>query len=263
MNANNAWLNSINHTLNDGKEYSPRNILTKEILGTNISFDMNYPICYHQLRKLSYKFMAAEAYWITSGSMFVVDIEPYNKHIAQFSDDNYIFNGAYGPPFINQLMYIVNTLKFDPSSRQAVLTIWKQNPIKTKDYACTLSLQFIIRNGKINTIVNMRSNDLWLGRPYDLFNFTIMTLRVLTLLNADYRETFGEIYKLGNLYLNVGSTHIYEHNIKQCKSLLTETPDKEIYKIPDKATLDWNFVVRSLLACRDNKSVGNLWRIRP
>lgn len=263
--ANEAWIKSISDVLEYGNNECPRGIPTLEILNQTISFDMNYPICYHQNRKLSYSFMAAEAYWITSGSMFVEDIKPYNKHIAQFSDDDYIFNGAYGPKFTAQVEHVVNTLLKDPTSRQAVMTIWVPNPIRTKDYPCTVSLQFLIRNQKIHTIVNMRSNDLWLGRPYDMFNFTVMTLRILTALNSSrvIDEDIDSIIDLGSLFLNTGSSHIYTKDELGCIALLTDKPDKEVDKVPDTAKISWLYVAQSLLACRDQTEVNELWRIRP
>jgi thymidylate synthase len=263
--ANKVWIRSISEVLEEGHNECPRGISTLEILNQTIRFDMNYPVCYHQNRKLSYSFMAAEAYWITSGSMFVEDIKPYNKHIAQFSDDDYIFNGAYGPKFTAQVEHVVNTLLKDPTSRQAVMTIWVPNPIRTKDYPCTVSLQFLIRNQKIYTIVNMRSNDLWLGRPYDVFNFTVMTLRILTALNASrvIDEDIDSIIDLGSLFLNTGSSHIYTKDMVGCASLLTDKPDKEELKVPDTAKISWLYVAQSLLACRDQKETNDLWRIRP
>lgn len=267
LTANQAWLHALGDVADFGVPVGPRGMGTQEILNYPSAFDMNSPICYHQDRKLSYKFMAAEAYWITSGSMFTEDIVPYNSHIAKFSDDDYIFNGAYGPKFINQLQFVVNQLRKDCDTRQAVMTIWIQNPIDTKDYACTLSLQFMIRDGRLNTIVNMRSNDLWLGRPYDMFNFTIMSLRVLTYLNEGYDCTYGELTRLGTLYLNAGSTHLYDQNVEEGKRISDLLPNKRVYRVPDRALCDWKFVVNSLLACRDMDEEAiqenNLWRIRP
>ncbi len=266
--ANQAWMNSLQEVIDEGEKVNPRGIETHEIIGSSIRFDMNYPICYHQHRHLSYTFMAAEAYWITSGSMFVEDIAPYNKHIQKFSDDGYIFNGAYGPKFINQLDYVVNCLRKDSLSRQAVMTIWVPNPIETKDYACTLALQFLIRDNALHTIVTMRSNDLWLGRPYDMFNFTIMSLRVLTYLNSDnYIETFNAPIELGHLTLQVGSTHLYQNNWEKANQVADILPNISPNPVPIRAYYDWKFVVESLLACRDKDEDAiqkcSLWRIRP
>ena len=72
--------------------------------------------------------MAAEALWILSGDNKVETIAPYNKNIKQFSDDGIIFQGAYGPRIISQLDYVIESLRKDRESRQAVLTIWNPNP---------------------------------------------------------------------------------------------------------------------------------------
>lgn len=263
MTANEAWIMTLAHVLHLGHTESPRGKTTKELINQSFKFDMRYPVCWHPKRKLSYTFMAAEAYWITSGSMFVDDIEPYNKHIAQFSDDGYIFNGAYGPKVINQINYVVNTLRKDPNSRQAIMSIWVHNPISSKDIACTLTLQFLIRRNKIHTIVNMRSNDLWLGRPYDMFNFTVITLRILTYLNEDYYDTFNELIELGDMYFNVGSSHLYEENFESAKAVIDENPNYDPIQVPIFAINDWKYVVDSLLACRDQKDATGLWIIRP
>jgi len=259
LDATEAWINSIREVLEKGHSASPRDLDTKEVLCQQITFDMNRPICAHQERKLSYKFMAAEAYWITQGSPLVEDIAPYNAHIANYSDDGYIFNGAYGPAFISQLEFVVNKLRKDPTSRQSVMTIWHPNPIDSKDHKCTVALMFYIRNSALHPTVIMRSNDLILGRPYDMFNFTIMSLRVLTKLNSKAYSPFV----LGNMTLFANSAHIYSNNRELCEQIV-ETPIEQITEpVPYEATIDWQFVVDSLLACRDNEDTTDLWRIRP
>ena len=261
--ANAAWLSSLAVTYQRGNDVTVRGMKTKEIMNQTISFDMNYPVCQHSRRKLSYIFMAAEAYWITSGSMLTEEIAPYNKHIAQFSDDGYIFNGAYGPMFISQVEYVVKQLFDDPHTRQAVMTIWVPNPIHSKDYRCTVSLIFNIRDGKLNTTVTMRSNDLILGRPYDMFNFTVMTLRVLTRLNQKLDEERRPIVDLGIQTLHAISAHLYETHYELADQILTLMKQPDHIRIPDKCLTDWKYVTDSLLACRDKAEKDHHWRIRP
>ena len=262
MSANQAWIDSISEVERYGHWVSPRGFKSKEMICHYSAFDMNSPICVHPDRGLNYSFMAAEAYWITSGSMFVEDITPYNRHIAQFSDDKYIFNGAYGPRFVHQFEHVVNTLVNDSTSRQAVMTIWTPNPMKTKDYPCTLNLQWLIRRGQLHCVVNMRSNDLWLGRPYDFFNFTIMSLRIL----CDLNQRTDNDYVLGDLQIQVGSLHYYEQDEDKIIRLLENSPpDVSPSIVPERCYRDWPFVVDSLLACRDKEEYlkDDIWRIRP
>lgn len=262
-----AWKNSILITMLDPGEVTVRGMKTKEVMNQTIQFKMNRPVCHHEERKLSYTFMAAEAYWITSGALLTEEIEPYNKHIAQFSDDGHIFNGAYGPMFISQVEYVANQLFSDLSTRQAVMTIWVPNPIHSKDYRCTISLIFNVRDGHIHTTVLMRSNDLILGRPYDMFNFTVMTLRVLTRLNKKREAGRGSLIKLGTQTLHAVSAHVYDNHYEMANRISVSTDFKPSIKVPERCLYDWKFVTDSLLACRDQTEseygLNEIWRIRP
>ena len=268
--ANRAWLYNLTHVMSDGELQSPRGMQTYEIIDHTCSFDMNFPICFHQNRRLSYKFMAAEAWWIISGSMFAEDIVPYNKHIEKFSDDGVIFNGNYGVPFVHQLNYVVSTLIGDKTSRQAVMTIWRPNPIQTKDYPCTISLMFMIRDGALHTKVTMRSQDLWLGQPYDFFNFSMMSVTVLNYYNTVVRKLAHEVKQnyvpvlLGNLYWSAFSTHIYEPNFQDVSNMIGIKPTKQGSQIPFDCISDLVVLKNSLLHCRDSivKKEG-IWQIRP
>ena len=256
--ANTAYIQSLEYILNHGKEIIDRGMETKEILNDVFKIDMNYPVVSIKERKLNYSFMAAEAYWITSGGILTEEIAPYNKHIAEYSDDGYIFNGAYGPMFISQIEYVVNALKKDINTRQAVMAIWIPNPVHSKDYRCTVSLIFQVRDGKIHTTVQMRSNDLILGRPYDIFNFTVMTLRILTRLNS---ET-GHMIELGTLTLNTASAHIYDTHYEWAERIVNNPGTCSSIYVPNALTTDWNLVTESLLTTRDKKP-QDIWVIRP
>lgn len=152
--------------------------------------------------------MFAEAAWIMSGMNTVRHIAPYSNRIAEFSDDGVFFKGAYGPKITDQLPYVVECLSSDKDSRQALINIWRENPRQSKDVPCTVSLQFLLREGKLFTIATMRSSDVWLGLPYDVFNFTMISVGVLLLL----AKKTGEMYDLGNLTITAGSGHLYVTN---------------------------------------------------
>lgn len=263
--ANHAWLQIMADIIACGRTIKARGLSTIEILCNEQTFDMNNPICYHQNRKLNYAFSTVDALFIANGDNRVANLAQYNKNIAQFSDDGLIFNGAYGPAFNNQLMYAVNALKEDEKTRQAVITIWHENPIVSKDRKCTIALQFLIRDGSIHTKVTMRSSDVWLGIPYDFFNFTIMTLRVLTLYNESKMP--NEPIKLGNMNWSAGSSHLYTSDINKIDSVIRSMPNKSPDRVPMQALTNWQFIVDSLVACRDKDESrindNNLWRIRP
>lgn len=161
-------------------------------------------------RQLNYQFMVAEAVWIMLGRNDTAMLSHYCSEITKFSDDGLIFFGAYGPHIQRQLNYLINTLVKDKHSRQAVLTIWQQNPEPSKDIPCTVSMQALVRDDKLSLLVTMRSSDAWLGIPYDVFNFSLI-------LNA---LAGGLGYGLGELHLFLGSSHLYERNGAAARAVL-------------------------------------------
>ena len=92
--ANNEWLQALYEANKYGTEHAPRGEYTRELLGRKIQVHMKWPIITVVERKLSYKFMAAEALWILSGDNKVETIAKYNKNIAKYSDDGLTYFGA-------------------------------------------------------------------------------------------------------------------------------------------------------------------------
>ena len=165
----------------------------------------------------------AESLWMLMGSNDLDDLPGhFVKSIYNFSDDGHTWRGGYGSrirgftgisnqyyrsindPKINeqelyadksfiridQLEYVVETLRNEPTSRQALITIHdpakdSQLDLKTKDIPCTRSLHFMIVDGKLNLYVWMRSNDAVFGfSAVNLYNFTLMQQYVAKLLHV-------------------------------------------------------------------------------
>lgn len=239
INADESWVTDLECVFKTGDEASPRGMKVKEVLAYKSVVDMNRPILMNDQRKLGYKFMAAEAAWIISGRDDVATIAPYSKEISKFSDNGVNFYGAYGPRFRQQLNYVLACLEKDPDSRQSFASIWRTNPEPSKDIPCTTSLQWLIRDNKLHCVATMRSSDLWLGHPYDIFNFSAMSFYILLILK-DYREFHGQgELELGLLYLTAGSKHIYEKNFEGVNEILHDaTHLNGIYPGQKKACFD-------------------------
>jgi len=250
MDFSRVWLNAINNILTNGDLVSPRGKLTREIPQRTIVVNMRKPVLRVPDRSLSYKFMAAEAFWILSGDDRVETIAPYNSRIKEFSDDGERFFGAYGPKIQAQLPYVVEKLMADVDSRQAGLTIWRECPPQTKDVPCTVAIFFAIRGGKLNVHVFMRSSDVWLGVPYDVFNFSMLGHLVCGLLN-EHRLT-DNLLSPGTLFLTAASSHLYESNWDDAKLCLAAEPLDQ----PETPKLLWNdphFLLEELKALRDTR----------
>ena len=198
----------------------PRGLKITEKLNNSWIIDMDDPIITIPERKLSYSFMFGEAAWMLEGRNDVESVSKYVDGVKRFSDDGVTFFGAYGPKIITQTSYIVDTLTKDKDSRQAVLNIWRENPRSSKDIPCTLSLQFFLREASddlwLHTVATMRSNDAWLGTPYDTFNFSAISFYIVCHLNKA-----GIKCKLGSLNIQAGSRHIYENDFLKLDDVFT------------------------------------------
>ncbi len=209
-----AYRNILKEILSEGNDEKCRGYQIKEILNYSSSIDMKYPLLTLSERKMGYRFALAEAVHIITGSNLVDNLKPYSSIIENFSDDRFFFFGAYGPKIIDQIEYIGRCFKTDIYSRQAVINIWREKPAVSKDIPCTLSLQYLIRDGaegkELICIDTMRSSDAWLGIPYDWFSLSMVSAYIALYL----RNTIPELKDivLGDFYLNAGSQHLYVDN---------------------------------------------------
>jgi thymidylate synthase len=164
-------------------------------------------------RDLSIKYAIGELLWYLSGSNKLEDISPYSSAWKNLSDDGNTVNSAYGYRIFNkfgfnQWEHVAKLLQKDPLSRQAIIHIKEPSNAPTKDLPCTICIQYLIRDNKLHSTVYMRSNDIWLGFPYDVFNFT--SLQVL--MAMELGVPVGEYTHIA------GSLHLYERNVKNVQS---------------------------------------------
>lgn len=214
--ATEAWLRQLKKCVDDGQECGN----TLELLSSSLCFDMSDPIVLNKGRKVNYGFMFAEAAYILTGSSSVQYLEGFISKFGDYSDMYPLQQGSYGPPFVEQLRYVVETLQANDESRQAVMTIWRPNPRLSKDVPCTIALQFLIRDDQLHTIVTMRSSDIFTGLIYDMFCFTAMSAAVLAFLDFDD-------VKLGKCWINAGSSHLYKRDFDRIKKVDDELVDGE------------------------------------
>lgn len=161
------------------------------------------------IRKMPMRYAVGELAWYMSGSNRVTDIAPFAKKWVEISDDGATNNSAYGWRIhekfgFDQWEHVKNMLLKDPSSRQAILHIKDADNRPTKDTPCTVYLQFLLRDGKLNLSVHMRSNDIWMGVPYDMFSFTFLQMKMAMELGV----------AIGEYTHYAGSLHMYSRDYR-------------------------------------------------
>ncbi|MEI9412379.1 thymidylate synthase [Mesorhizobium salmacidum] len=161
-----------------------------------------------------------ELLWYLSGSNGLEQINYYVPGYHEFSDDGLILNGAYGRRMFGEArrnadteindewQRVIDTLKAEPGSRNAIIQIYanadgaRKGPEgkRSKDIPCTCTIHFVIRKKRLHLHVHMRSNDVFLGLPHDVFAFTMLQ-------EIAARELGVEV---GTYQHSVASLHLYD-----------------------------------------------------
>lgn len=160
-----------------------------------------------KVRNLPIRYAVGEMLWYVSGISKLSEIQKYTKNWDRMSDDGVTVNSNYGWCIKNkfgfdQWEFIRDMLTKDQNTRQAVIHIKTADNTPSKDVNCTVCLQFFIRDNKLYLTTYMRSNDLWMGFPYDVFQF--MNMQVLMSMELGIG--------LGSYTHLAGSLHLYERD---------------------------------------------------
>jgi len=188
-------------------------------------------------RPVNPAFALAEVLWILSGRNDVGYLKYYNSSIDNYSDDGSTFNAAYGERLRfahghDQIEDVVMNLKENPNTRQAVLNIWHpqhdraynlqrefdadMKPIKssmqpnvTKDRACNVVSHLLIRNGRLDWVQFMRSNDIIWGTPNNFMQWMHLQEYIATRVGV----------KVGKYYHIADSLHLYDYHIEEARHI--------------------------------------------
>ena len=192
----------------EGRPVSPRNLSTREVQsGRFILPTITRTLPFGVNRKFSSGVAAIEACQLIAGISYpelMMAINPTFERFTSQTAGNLYFHGAYGPRVRQQVRDVVTLLRRDPDSRQAVVTIYDgaRDFADEPDIPCTLSLQFMLRHNYLHCHATMRSNDVWWGAAYDVFQFTQLQWTLATVLGADP----------GMYFHTAGSLHAYERD---------------------------------------------------
>ena len=177
-NVNQAFIDIAKCILNKGKENSPRGLKTKEICDMFITIkNPEDGICSLDSRALQRAYLEGEMQFYLSGSLNVNDIIKFSSFWKNLADSNGTINSNYGFLALiekfsgkSQLEWCIDSIQKDRYTRQSLINYNqpKHKYINNKDFPCSISQQFVVRDEKLDTITLMRSNDFIFGFTYDL-----------------------------------------------------------------------------------------------
>jgi thymidylate synthase len=252
------YLNLLQTVLDEGELRKDRtNIGTISLFGSQIEIDISETFPLLTTKKLNFKNIVTEVLWFLSGS---TDISFLKQHGITIWDGNtsreFLDNrglteykeGEIGPLYgyqwrnfggdfrnpnskgVDQIERMLNLLKTDPTSRRIFMSAWNPTDLdKMVLEPCHVSFQLYVSENKyLHGKLYMRSNDLFLGAPWNIAGYSLLIYMFAHLTN----------YKPGKLFYTVGDAHIYSNHILQIQEQLSRPirkfPKLKITKMCEK-----------------------------
>lgn len=233
INANAALPALLHRVMTSGKLVESRNGKTRELTMQQIT--LQDPVSQKEItasgRRVSLPAQVAETMWILSGRNDIDWIGHYLPRAAEFSDDNKVWRGGYGPRLrhwdtsltpsvhdqshVDQLAHIVSLLREDPSTRRAVFNIYDPaiDSADGKDIPCNNWVHFLPRDGVLHAHVAIRSNDLFWGwSGINAFEWTSLLQVVAGMTRL----------KPGSVTFSISSLHLYERHWGKASDIVSE-----------------------------------------
>ena len=189
----------------------------------------------------------AESMWIMAGRDDMEFLSKYLPRARDFSDDGKTWRGGYGPRlrmwprrapdpnayspggslgdptlYVDQLEECVKHLCEDPTSRRAVMVIFDPDRdfTQSKDIPCNNWLHFLVRDGKLNLTVGIRSNDaIWGFSGINVFEWSILQQFVAHWLDVE----------VGTMAYTASSFHLYDYHYEKAQKILASSKGKTLY----------------------------------
>lgn len=219
-----GYIELIDYVSKHGDEVAPRGLPIVEITDCTFTIENLTNVLPVQIgRNLNLKIAAIEALQLIAGWPMPELVLAASPMFENFTEPDGSFHGAYGARIGRQTQEVITKLRRDKHTRQAVITLWdplKDNGPGRRDYPCTIALGFRIRRELLDLSVLMRSNDVWLGTAYDVFQFTQLQWSIAHELDLG----------VGRYSHTAWSLHVYERDMP--KLALLHKPDAPYLQHP-------------------------------
>ncbi len=225
------YLDLLQLVLERGQEKTDRTGTgTRSIFGHQMRFDLASGFPLVTTKKVHLKSIIYELLWFLRGETNVAYLRRNGVTIwDEWADANGELGPVYGSQWrswptpdgktIDQIAELVHSLKHNPDSRRHIVSAW--NPAQIKDMAlppCHALFQFYVADGRLSCQLYQRSADLFLGVPFNIASYALLTLMLAKVLD----------YQPGEFIHTLGDAHIYLNHFDQVKEQLSRQP----YQLP-------------------------------
>jgi thymidylate synthase len=218
-------LSKLKHNLDNNIFVIDGSTKMVEVLNANMVLDPNDKIIKLNGRQTPEKYVKQELEWYDSQDLSVTEIGKHASLWLNICSTDGMINSNYGYLIYsnennNQYNNALLQLKHSKHSRRAIM-IYNRPSIHTdsvklgmSDFICTLAQHFFIRDNKLHSVVNMRSNDAIYGFFNDFYWFATVQQRFLQDVNKYYKEV-----EIGSLYYSANSFHVYERHFEMLNKI--------------------------------------------
>ncbi|UJH95754.1 thymidylate synthase [Bacillus phage vB_BtM_BMBsp2] len=217
---------------------------TMSVFGAMMRFDLSEGFPLLTTKRVPFRIVAEELLWFISGSTDLKDLLDKNVHIwdddayrwykdaGGFMDKDYFLKNAqacgfslgdiYGAQWrnwdgkgIDQLKNIIEEIKKNPDSRRMLMLAFNPSVVDNVSLPpCHYAVQLYVAEGKLSLLFNMRSNDIFLGLPFNIASYALLVHIIAKMTGLE----------VGELVYSAGDAHVYLNHIEQIKEQIQREP---------------------------------------
>jgi thymidylate synthase len=221
------YLGLLKHILDNGAQKTDRTGTgTKSIFGYQMRFDLQKGFPLVTTKKVHLKSIIYELLWFLKGDTNIAYLKEHGVNIwNEWADENGELGPVYGKQWrswegkdgkvVDQVSDLITQIKTNPDSRRLIINAWNVADLPQMALMpCHTMFQFYISGGKLSCQLYQRSADLFLGVPFNIASYSLLTMmiaQVCDLEPGEFIHTFGDV-------------HIYNNHMEQVKLQLSRTP---------------------------------------
>ena len=221
------YLDLLQHVLDHGVKKPDRTGTgTLSVFGHQMRFDLSAGFPLLTTKKLHLKSIIHELLWFLRGESNVRYLQEHGVRIwNEWADENGELGPVYGVQWrawlaadgriVDQMAQVIAQIKENPDSRRLIVNAWNVGDLdKMALPPCHLIFQFYVANGKLSCQMYQRSADVFLGVPFNIASYSLLTMMVAQVCGL----------QPGDFVHTLGDTHLYLNHLDQARLQLTRQP---------------------------------------
>jgi len=221
------YLNLLQHILDKGVSKSDRTGTgTVSCFGYQMRFDLNDGFPMVTTKKLHLRSIIHELLWFLKGDTNVKYLQDNGVRIwNEWADDNGDLGPVYGKQWrswakpngetVDQISKVIETIKTNPDSRRMIVNAWNVGELDDMALTpCHCLFQFYVADGKLSCQLYQRSADTFLGVPFNIASYALLTMMIAQVCNLGY----------GEFVHSFGDVHLYNDHLDQARLQLSRAP---------------------------------------